>query len=50
MPVKYGEIWLKVCRCLMCTILEMTADSNSLRDFSQYRGLIQVASEKLKVC
>ena len=30
--------------------LEMTAESNNLRDFLQCVGLIKVAWEKLKVC
>ena len=34
----------------MCLLLEMTADSNNLRDCLQCMGLIKEASEKLKVC
>ena len=34
----------------MWLIIEMTVDSNNLRDFLQFTCLIRVAWEKLKVC
>ena len=43
MSAKKGEIWKKTELSLICFVLEMTADSNKLRDFFKCMCLIKVA-------
>ena len=50
MSAKLGEIWWKPGRYLMCLDREMTADSNSRRDFLQCTSLTDIAWKKLKEC
>ena len=50
MSDKFGEIWKSLGLCLMCLVLEMTADSKNLWDFLPCMSLIKVALEKLNVC
>ena len=46
----YGEILWNPWRCLTWFVLEITADSNCLRDFLLRMGWIRVAWVKLKLC
>ena len=49
MFARYGKIWSKLERCFTWIVLEITADSSSLRFFLHCAGLLRVASEKLNV-